>query len=430
VQRLSFKDKVRAIHAVLSSFVSRGYLVVKDEYYDISHEALIRNWKQFLEWLRDPEEIAQALVRSVADLDPRRIEQSSDPDEELLGGLPSPVCETLEKAFKHHELPQTWVIEQVLPLVYQPGVSNRWGSTSPVEIVSHLGDLVGRAQSVRVKRATERQRRERNRVLAVGGSIIAVLALVGAFFVWQITVARRTADINHAKSIALYADVTLDHEGPAQSLLIAMQASKAGLPNITEIERVMYRSLRQLREKRRIRIAGVETSAISPKGDVIAGLSQAGHVTFWGATDDKMLGDYQLDVSAVGINGIRWSPNGEQLTIGVEDQLFLVTPCSLAAIRVLFSSCKQIGERDRLQRFGSIEASAGPGKFSRDGELIITAFREAEARVWKFGQGTILILEWGPSIHKQSHPIIDMRQSGVGREKLKLSIWRQRRSRH
>jgi WD domain, G-beta repeat len=422
VQRLSFKDKVRAIHTVLSSFVSRGYLVVKHEYYDISHEALIRNWKQYQEWLRDPEEIAQALVRSVADLDPRRIEQSSDPDEELLGGLPSPVCETLEKAFKYHELPQTWVVEQVLPLVVRPGVSNRWGSTSPVEIVSHLGDLVGRAQSVRVKRATERQRRERNRVLALGGSIIAALALVGAFFMWQTTVARRTANINHAKSIALHAEDTLDHEGPAQAILIAMQASKTGLPNITENERVIYRSLRQLREKRRIRTAGLRTAAISPKGDVIAGLSQAGHVTFWRATDGKVLGDYQLAVPAVRMYGIRWSPNGEQLAIGVEDQLFLLTPCSHAAIRVLFSSCGQIGEQDKLQRLGSIEASAGPGKFSRDGELIITAFREAEARVWKIRTGEHIDLGVGTAYPSAIALAPDGRRAAVGTRQGEVKI--------
>jgi WD40 repeat protein len=422
VRRLSFNDKVRAIHAVLSSFVSRGYLVVKHEYYDISHEALIRNWKQYQEWLRDPEEIAQALVRSVADLDPRRIDQSPDPDEELLGGLPSSVCETLEKAFKHHELPQTWVIEQVLPLVVRPGVSNRWGSTSPAEIVSHLGDLVGRAQSVRLKRVTERLRRERNRVLALGGSIIAALALVGAFFMWQTNVARRTANINHAKSIALHAEDTLDHEGPAQSILIAMQASKAELPNITEHERVIYRSLRQLREKRRIHTAGLRTAAISPKGDVIAGLSQAGHVTFWRATDGKVLGDYQLDVPAVRMYGIRWSPNGERLAIGVEDQLFLLTPCSHAAIRVLFSSCGQIGEQDKLQRFGSIEASAGPGKFSRDGELIITAFREAEARVWKIRTGEHIDLGVGTAFPSAIALAPDGRHAAVGTRQGEVKI--------
>jgi WD40 repeat protein len=418
VQGLPPKDKVRAIHTVLSSFVSRGYLVVKHEYYDISHEALIRNWKKYQEWLRDPEEIAQALVRSVADLDPRRIERSSDPDEELLWGLPSPVCETLEKAFKHHELPQTWVIEQVLPLVVRPGVSNRWGSTSPVEIVSRLSDLVGRARSVRLKRANER----RNRVLAVGGSIIAALALVGAFFIWQTTVARRAADINHAKSIALHAEDTLDHEGPAQSILIAMQASKAGLPNITANERVIYRSLRRLREKRRIRTAGLRTAAISPKGDVVAGLSQTGHVTFWRATDGKALGDYQLAVSAVRINGIRWSPNGEQLAIGVEDKLFLVTPCLQAAIRVLFSSCRQIGEQDRLQQFGSIAASAGPGKFSRDGESIITAFRETEARVWKIRTGEHIDLGVGTAFPSAIALAPDGRHAAVGTRQGEVEI--------
>jgi hypothetical protein len=425
VQRLSFDNKVRAIHAVLSSFVNRGYLVAKDEYYDISHEALIRNWKQYQEWLRDPEEIAQALVRSVADLDPGRIEQSSDPDEELVGSLPSLVCATLEKALKQHELPETWVFEQVLPLVYRPGVSNRWRSTDPAEIVSHLGDLVDRAQSVRAKRQDERQRRERNRALAIGGSIIAVLALVGIFFIWQTTVARRSADINHAKSIALHAEDTLDHEGPAQSILIAMQASRARLQNIAEIEKVIYKSLRRLRERRRIQIAGPRTAAISPKGDVIAVLSQAGHVTFWKTTDGKMLGDYQLplNVPTVRIYGLRWSPSGEQLAIGVEDELFLITPCSHSEIRVLFASCKQIGEQDRLQRFGRIEASAGPGKFSRDGESIITAFRETEARVWNIRTGDHIDLGVGTAYPSAVALSPDNRYAAVGTRQGEVKVF-------
>lgn len=382
-QRLSLEQRLLGIRAVLSSFVSRGYLVVKDEYYDISHEALIRNWKQYQEWLRDPEEVSGALVRAVMDLDPRRIQQSLEGEEELLGCLPPLVCETLAKLFKRRELPEAWAVEQVLPLVNRPGVSNRWGSTNPTEIVSRLGDLVDRAESVRVKRANQRRRR----ILSIGGLAIALLAFFGAFFWWQSIKSRQAALINRTKSIALHAEDTLENEGPAQSILIALQASKANLPNIPEVERVIYKSLRQLREKRIIRANAISRAAIRPAGDVIAGLSPK-QVTFWRATDGKVLDDYPLPMpTPTQAWNIRWSPDGEQFAVSSGNQIVLITPCSRPAIRVLFSSCKREEEKDRLRSFGTVEVPAGLGKFSRNGEFIITASRGTEARIWKVATG-------------------------------------------
>src|SRR5262249_54176361 len=68
-----------ALERALNVFHLRGYLSGGDgRPYDISHEALIRNWPKFRDWLREPEEVAYALNRVVAEVDPRLFDGAGD----------------------------------------------------------------------------------------------------------------------------------------------------------------------------------------------------------------------------------------------------------------------------------------------------------------------------------------------------------------
>src|SRR5260370_17252898 len=69
--RLSSEVCWKALKRALHTFLMRGYLSGGDgRPYDISHEALIRNWPRFLEWLRDPADVARALSRVMTDVNP------------------------------------------------------------------------------------------------------------------------------------------------------------------------------------------------------------------------------------------------------------------------------------------------------------------------------------------------------------------------
>jgi energy-coupling factor transporter ATP-binding protein EcfA2 len=81
-------------------------------------------------------------------------------------------------------------------------------------------------------RAEQKARLHRNSYI-LGMSVLLLILFGLAYYQWQAAV--QTALIIHAKMIALHA--TRDHEGPAQALLVAMQAKKAGLPDISETER-------------------------------------------------------------------------------------------------------------------------------------------------------------------------------------------------
>jgi WD domain, G-beta repeat len=383
-------DFDEGIPTAMSSFVSRGYLVLKGGYYDISHEALIRNWKRYQDWLQDPKEISNALLRVVADLDPGRFTRGTgDVEDDLLSNLPQATCDALSKLFDKQELPQSWASEQLLQVVSRADVAKRWGTTKPTEVLKRLENLVNWAQRIRVERANARQLRQRRRVIlgATVASIVA-LAVIGALWgaqqYWE-----HEAQINHAKRIALHAGDALDYEGPVQAVLIAEQAQKQKLPNIPETEQVIYNSLRQLREKRKIlgptanpretiSFAGVTTN---PTGDVVAGLTRNGSIFFWRAVDGKLIDQYDLEHGSVQTSGIQWNPGGGQLAIGVGNRTEIVIPCSHSGLRPFFTSCAEDQTQDLVWR-SPPEVKAGPGKFRQDGKSLITSNWQAKVHVW------------------------------------------------
>jgi WD40 repeat protein len=383
------KQCAQGIYIALSPFVAQGYLLLRDEYYDISHEALIRNWKQYQEWLRDPQEISRALVRAVGDLDPGRLSgDTPEVSDDLLSNLSPSLCDTLEKVLEKHELPQKWVTEQILPLVNKPDVAKRWGTANPAKIVEVLRDLVSRAQLIRRERVLARSRKVRNFWLAIGGAVMLVLAGAVGFTTWRGHEATKNALITRAKMVALSAEQTLNHEGPARSLLIALEAQKAGLPDIAETEQVIYRSLRDLREQRDFPLGKVSGATISPNGDVIVGLTSDGILHFWRTSDGVTVGSHTLSIAGSAQTfGVQWSPDGSRLAVGEGNAIAIVAPCSNPKLKVLFSSCAE-REKDLDIVLGNATEPAAIGKFSSDGKRLVTGMWRAPARIWNIDDGT------------------------------------------
>jgi hypothetical protein len=442
-------DLEKGIRTAMSSFVSRGYLVLKDGYYDISHEALIRNWKQYQDWLRDPKEISDALSRAITDLDPGRLTRGTrDADDDLLGSLPASVWDTLSKLFEKRELPQSWASEQILPVVNRADVANRWGTKKPTEVLKRLADLAARAQSIRIARVNERLSRQRKRLFAYGTvAAIVAAAVIGAAAYWQHEARnwQEEAQINRARSIALHAGDALDYEGPARAILLAMQAQKNKLPDIPETEQVIYRSLRQLREKGALLAPEVEGLATNPKdnvvggltqkrsiifvgvgtnpkGDVVAGLTQNGSILFWSAADGSLIDQYNLgSQNRTHIDGIQWSPDGKRLAIGVGERTEIVTPCSHSRLAPFFASCAE-GETQDIVWFTPSEVKAGPGKFSRDGKWLITANWKAQGQLWNVDTKENINLNVDTSSPRAVALAPDMRVAAVGADPGRVKI--------
>jgi hypothetical protein len=96
----------------LREFLVRGYLSGGNGVpYDISHEALIRNWPRFQEWLREPEAAARALERVAQEIDPRAKARRR---EDLLDWVPAAVSEQLLPVLgPNPTLPRSWALQRL-----------------------------------------------------------------------------------------------------------------------------------------------------------------------------------------------------------------------------------------------------------------------------------------------------------------------------
>jgi hypothetical protein len=148
-------ERWEALCQALDVFLSRGYLSGGGQIpYDISHEALIRNWPKFQEWLRVPEEVTYALIRVLAEVDPVTFANEND-----LGKMQAISSDTASKVAalrSNGELPAHWAADQIAPTLKNPTMRQRWGEKERA-----LQKVVKMAACA--DKARERQERERRR---------------------------------------------------------------------------------------------------------------------------------------------------------------------------------------------------------------------------------------------------------------------------
>jgi hypothetical protein len=174
-----------AIQDSLSEFLIRGYLSGGNgSPYDISHEALIRNWPRFQEWLSGPESAARALERVVQEIDPRSKESRR---QRLLDWIPAAVSEQLSPVLgPDPTLPRSWALHRLESLLERSALRERWQYVAPnsdnkefANAVLHEIDsdrkYVDGERRKEVRRKVARKFIPALAVLAVGGVIGVVL---------------------------------------------------------------------------------------------------------------------------------------------------------------------------------------------------------------------------------------------------------------
>jgi hypothetical protein len=133
----------------LREFIASGYLSGgPDRPYDISHEALIRNWREFKFWLIEPDDAAQALVLAVNLLD------LDHPADVISSGLARSLGPVVGRT---PTLPESWAKEQILPLLARRDVKIKWSRHAPDGDPDALASAIVDKISTAWKRA-ERQR--------------------------------------------------------------------------------------------------------------------------------------------------------------------------------------------------------------------------------------------------------------------------------
>jgi hypothetical protein len=114
-----------AIQEPLGEFLIRGYLSGGNgSPYDISHEALIRNWPRFQDWLSGPESAARALERVVQEVDWRAKESGR---KQLLDWIPAAVSEQLSPVLgPNPTLPKSWALHRLESMLERSALRERW----------------------------------------------------------------------------------------------------------------------------------------------------------------------------------------------------------------------------------------------------------------------------------------------------------------
>jgi hypothetical protein len=116
----------RGLQEALRVFLLRGYMSQGNEQkYDISHEALIRNWPLFQGWLRRPEEVAYALGRVLMEVKPEEYERAWFPKKMRL--IPKELAERVAAVAVGGSLPARWGEDQIAPYLLKPKLRKRWG---------------------------------------------------------------------------------------------------------------------------------------------------------------------------------------------------------------------------------------------------------------------------------------------------------------
>jgi hypothetical protein len=171
----------------LREFIASGYLSGgPDRPYDISHEALIRNWRKFKFWLIEPDDAAQALVLAVNLLDLDR------PADVISPGLARSLAPLVGRT---PTLPESWAKEQILPLLARSDVKIKWSMHAPDGDPDALASAIVDKISIACKRVEwrrlgseadsywfERYEQLRRTLVAGTGTLGAVVAI--AMFVW------------------------------------------------------------------------------------------------------------------------------------------------------------------------------------------------------------------------------------------------------
>ena len=231
------------------------------------------------------------------------------------------------------------------------------------------------AERERVKQVSERSRRQRNKIFVAAVVLLLFGAIAAGAFIWQ----TKQYDSYRVRVASLLAEEALRIFGPARALLAAMEGIDDVLPELPQMQRVGYRALAQLRERRILEdpaSSPVQGVQFAPHQPVLITTTQNGWLRFWKLETGELIDSYLVGGRFL---IARWSPDGTQLFVSARDvDGFFLIPCSREKLRPLFSQCASSTE-DKKRSFNQ---KVGAGSFSPDGRWIVTGAFYATTKLW------------------------------------------------
>lgn len=343
---------------------------------DVSHESLIRQWNTAKAWAdAEAEKVRKFRDLAHAALTWERRKRSHD-FLKRRGEL-----EVIQAWWDEETPNESWARRYALG----PEGGNLTDVFHRVEEYLRVSSDVDQAELAaaersRIEQASDKSRRQRDRYLAIAVFLLLVSAFVGVLLLWQ----TRETNAYRVRVTALLADEALKVFGPARALLAVMEGIGDSLPELPEIQRVGYRALAQLRERRILEghAAQVQSVQFAPRrpglpGYLLITTSNDGHLRFWN-TDTGALID-NIYVPGARFLTARWSPDGKRIFISARDiDAYLLVPCSHEKLRSFFEECASTTE-DKKRSF---KQRVGSGSFSPDSRWIVTGGFSATTKLW------------------------------------------------
>jgi hypothetical protein len=365
-----------------------SFLEIRDEsLLDISHEALIRTWGRGRAWTdQEAEKILK--FREL-----QRKAKAWRDDRENPDLLRSPPDLDLSERYWLQSKPSVSWAKRYFDQNGQAACA-----AEAVKLIERYLDASREAdQCEKLRQEKLEKERVRYKRTAAGIFIVAILAF-GGWYYTEFYRAHFEFLQQKAKTIAVKAEDTLEYEGPARALLIAMEAQKQGLPDLPETEKVLFKSLHMPIERRIVSDPrGVMGVAYSPDGKAIVSMDSTS-LHFWDPDDGKEIDTYPLNgLIAPFFGRIQWSPARDWIAIGSQDQILLVAPCSHPKLKALFPSCAK-RNKDESKLIGNSVHRASVPKFSIDGRWMVTSAIGAHLTRWDVANaGTAKNLKVMPS---------------------------------
>jgi WD domain, G-beta repeat len=216
--RVNDAKRREALRHALNVFLLRGYLSGgRGRPYDISHEALIRNWPRFREWLREPEEVAYALGRVLAEVEPKKFLDADDDAKMQL--IPADVAGKIAYLGGKGQLPENWAADQIASAVAKPGTRQRWGAAKRdalrevVRLSALADDLRKQAERVKQEEKFKEQqrailnRRTRIALVAISAACIGVIIQTVFAYYQKGLVEQKNADFQLVEKLRRYNDI-------------------------------------------------------------------------------------------------------------------------------------------------------------------------------------------------------------------------------
>ena len=388
-----------ALQKALNSFLLRGYLNWgRTGDYDISHEALIRNWKKFQLWLRDPREVAYSLERVLREVEvPEQFEGLSD--REKVDLIPQAVAQRVAMVAKEGQLPTRWGEDQIAPILQNSATRAQWGN-SKSEALKKVIALAAMADTARKSlelaefrsQLASEQEKKRARLLGVASLLAALVVGAGALAYYHHATLYEAEErkMSEARRLTALARDALWSDGPTTAILVASRVDRLGLQNAPEAERLLLTSLHELREERvlaREHKQMVNGISYSPDGGVLVTSDPASLLFSDAASGDTAATVALSDAVIKSQNfagpfmGAQWSPGGNWIAAGSRDQTLLIAPCSHKELKDRFAACAGRSE-DIVQVLGNAGDRTGAAKFSADGTWMATGGFGTTVKLW------------------------------------------------